>query len=151
MLLFVQFPAPGGNSDWLNAKLRNRVQGACVESVRACMISIQIQRDRELREKDSRMEERIKFNGRERDRNKDKEKDIKEDRERDREKEKEKEKMKEKGRGKEKIKEKIKEKEKDKENVKEKEIEFSRSGSMGKKGGGSQRKGEDGHTEGQSI
>ena len=67
--------APGGNSDWLNAKLRNRVQGACVESVRACMISIQIQRDRELREKNSRMEERIKFNGRDRDRDRDRERE----------------------------------------------------------------------------
>ena len=78
---FSYLTAPGGNSDWLNAKLRNRVQGACVESVRACMISIQIQRDRELREKNSRMEERIKFNGRDRDRDRDR------DRERDREKE----------------------------------------------------------------
>jgi hypothetical protein len=46
-----------------------------VESVRACMISIQIQRDRELREKNSRMEERIKFNGRDRDRDRDRERE----------------------------------------------------------------------------
>ena len=72
---FSYLTAPGGNSDWLNAKLRNRVQGACVDSVRACMISIQIQRDRELREKNSRMEERMKFNGRDRDRDRDRERE----------------------------------------------------------------------------
>lgn len=44
----------GGNSEWLNAKLRSRVQSACVESVRACMKSLQLQRERELQEKDSR-------------------------------------------------------------------------------------------------
>ena len=74
-MLTYYLTAPGGNSDWLNAKLRNRVQGACVESVRACMISIQIQRDRELREKNIRMEERIKFNGRDRDRDRDRERE----------------------------------------------------------------------------
>ena len=47
----------GGNSEWLNAKLRSRVQGACVESVRACMLSIQTQRVRELQERDNRQKD----------------------------------------------------------------------------------------------
>lgn len=47
----------GGNSEWLNAKLRSRVQGACVESVRACMLSIQTQHTRELKERDNRQKD----------------------------------------------------------------------------------------------